>query len=117
VEVLIGARADPNSPDKSGVAPLHRAVRTRCTPAVRALLSNGADAVRKNKTGSTPLHLAVQNTGRGGTGSAPSRAEQAEIIRLLLDHGARASDEDASGRTVTDCAKAEWLRELLLEAR
>src|SRR5256886_15629922 len=52
VEFLIRAGADPNSEDKSGVAPLHRAVRTRCTAAVRALLTNGADAVGKNKSGS-----------------------------------------------------------------
>src|SRR5215213_745273 len=88
VEFLIGAGADPNAEDKTGVTPLHRAVRTRCTPAVHALLLNGADALRKNKRGSTPLHLAVQNTGRGGTGSAASREQQTEIIRLLLGHGA-----------------------------
>ena len=113
VEFLIGAGADPNAEDKTGVTPLHRAVRTRCTPAVRALLSNGADALRKNKGGSTPLHLAVQNTGRGGTGSAASRAEQTEIIRLLLSHGARPSDKNSAGRSVKDCVKAEWIQAVL----
>jgi hypothetical protein len=73
VQFLIAAGADPNSADKSGVAPLHRAVRTRSSAAVRALLLNGADALRKNKSGSTPLHLAVQNTGRGGSGSDGDR--------------------------------------------
>jgi ankyrin repeat protein len=115
VEFLIGAGADPNSEDKSGVAPLHRAVRTRCTAAVRALLANGADAVRRNKSGSTPLHLAVQNTGRGGTGAASSRAEQEKIIRLLLDHGARPSDKDSSGKSVRDCVNADWIHPLLEE--
>src|SRR5450631_4383298 len=57
VEFLIRAGADPNSTDKSGVAPLHRAVRTRCAAAARALLTNGAAALGKNKRGSTPLHL------------------------------------------------------------
>jgi hypothetical protein len=113
VQFLIGAGADPNSEDKSGVAPLHRAVRTRSTAAVRALLLNGADALRKNKSGSTPLHLAVQNTGRGGSGSAAAREEQATIIRLLLDHGARASDRDSSGRSVKACVKADWIQALL----
>jgi hypothetical protein len=113
VELLIRAGADPNSEDKSGVAPLHRAVRTRSTPAVLALLSNGADGLRKNKSGSTPLHLAVQDTGKQGSGSAASRKEQAEIIRLLLEHGARASDKDAAGRSVKDCAKADWIQALL----
>lgn len=116
VEFLIRAGADPNSEDKSGVAPLHRAVRTRCTAAVRALLSNGADPVRRNKSGSTPLHLAVQNTGRGGTGEEVSRNEQAKIIRLLLDHGARPADKDASGKSVSDCVQAAWIDALLAEA-
>ena len=113
VEFLIEAGADPNAEDKTGVTPLHRAVRTRCTPAVRALLSNGADALRKNKGGSTPLHLATQNTGRGGTGSAASREQQAEIIRLLLSHGARPSDRNSAGRSVKDCVEAEWIQALL----
>jgi hypothetical protein len=115
IEFLIFAGADPNSEDKSGVAPLHRAVRTRCAAAVRALLTNGADAVRRNKSGSTPLHLAVQNTGRGGTGAAVAREEQEKIIRLLLDHGARPSDKDSSGRSVRDCVNAEWINPLLEE--
>jgi hypothetical protein len=115
VEFLIRAGADPNSEDKSGVAPLHRAVRTRCAAAVRALLTNGADALRRNKSGSTPLHLAIQNTGRGGTGSEAARKEQTEIIRLLLDHGARPSDEDFAGRSVKNCVKADWIHALLEE--
>ena len=113
VEFLIRAGADPNSEDKSGVAPLHRAVRTRCTAAVRALLTNGADARKRNKSGSTPLHLAVQNTGRGGSGSAASQEEQAEIIRLLLGHGARPSDKDSACKSVRDCVKSVWIRALL----
>ena len=89
VRFLIDAGADPNAVDKSGVAPLHRAVRTRSTGAVRALLEGGADVRLRNKRGSTPLQLAVQDTGRGGAGSDEARAEQAAIVQLLLDHGAR----------------------------
>jgi len=63
-------------------------VRTRCAAAVRALLDGGADPRRTNKSGSTPLQLATHNTGRGGTGSAQAKAEQAQIIRLLVLHGA-----------------------------
>ena len=113
VECLIEAGADPNSADKSGVTPLHRAVRTRCAAAVRTLLANGADPRRKNGSGSTPLHLAVQNTGRGGTGSAASREQQTEIVRLLLSHGARPSDRNSANRSVKDCIKAEWIQALL----
>jgi Ankyrin repeats (3 copies)/Ankyrin repeat len=115
VEFLIRAGANSNATDKSGVAPLHRAVRTRCTAAARALLRNGADVHGRNASGSTPLHLAIQNTGRGGSGSAASREEQASIIRLLLQWGARPSDKDAAGRSVDDSVKAEWIRALLRE--
>lgn len=113
VECLIEAGADPNSADKSGVTPLHRAVRTRCAAAVRTLLTNGANPIRKNGSGSTPLHLAVQNTGRGGTGSAASRDQQREIIRLLLKHGARPTDKDAAGKSVTESVGVDWVVEIL----
>ena len=87
---LIEAGADPNAANKSGVAPLHRAVRTRCATAVRTLLDCGADPVRRNKNGSTPMLLAVENTGRGGTGSPEAKAEQQEILRLLERRGSAA---------------------------
>jgi ankyrin repeat protein len=80
---IIKAGADPNAVDKRGVSPLHRAVRTRCATAVRALLECGADPARKNKSGSTPMLLAIQNTGRGGTGSPEAKSQQQEILRLL----------------------------------
>jgi ankyrin repeat protein len=89
IAVLIAAGADPDATDNSGVAPLHRAVRTRCTGAVLALLNGGADIRRKNKSGSTPFRLATLTTGRGGSGSAEAKAQQVEIVRLLKEHGAR----------------------------
>ena len=46
VEYLIQAGANPNAEDKNGVAPVHRAVRTRCAAAVRALLGHGAEPRR-----------------------------------------------------------------------
>jgi ankyrin repeat protein len=115
IEYLISAGADPNALDRSGVSPLHRAVRTRSPAAVRALLDGGADPKRPNKTGSTPLHLAVQTTGRGGSGSPHAREQQAAIVRLLLERGARASDRDRRGRNVHQAANAGWIRGVLEE--
>jgi ankyrin repeat protein len=110
---LIGVGANPNALDKSGVAPLHRTVRQRSPRAVASLLANGANVRLKNKSGSTPLHLAVQNTGRGGTGSAESKSFQKEIIELLLKAGADIGDKDGRGKTVQQCAQSAWIQALL----
>ena len=80
---LMEAGADPNAVDKRGGSPLHRAVRTRCAAAVRTLLECGADPARQNNNGSTPMLLALQTTGRGGTGSPQAKSQQREIVRLL----------------------------------
>ena len=89
IECLLAAGANPNATDRSGVTPLHRAVRTRCAAAARLLLDNGANARQVNGRGSTPLQLAGQTTGRSGSGSAEAREQQAEIVQLLIAHGAR----------------------------
>src|SRR5439155_2215686 len=114
IEYLLSVGADPNAFDRSGVAPLHRAVRTRSLPAVRALLDGGANPRTPNKTGSTPLHLAVQTTGRGGSGSEHARQQQAGIIRLLLERGARLADKDGRGKQVRQAATSEWVRTVLV---
>lgn len=113
IACLIDAGADPNATDKSGVTPLHRAVRTRCAAAVRALLVHDASSWLPNGSGSTPLHLAVQNTGRGGSGSSTAREQQREIILLLLKHGAKPSDRDSSGKSVLESVREDWVREVL----
>jgi len=102
IDCLVRAGANPNAIDKSGVAPLHRAVRTRCAAAVQALLAGGAEPRCKNKNGSTPLHLAAQNTGRGGSGTPHAIEQQRQIIVLLLRSGAKPDDKDRQGKAVHD---------------
>ena len=85
---LIAAGADPNTTDLGGATPLHRAIRNRCAGAVGALLEGGADPDRASKSGSTPMRLALIATGRGGSGTASAKGQQAEIVRLLREHGA-----------------------------
>jgi hypothetical protein len=89
IACLIEAGADPNAVDMSGVAPLHRAVRTRCAAAAQALLERGADPGRPNGSGSTPMLLATRNTGRGGSGSPEAKAQQERIVELLQAHKER----------------------------
>ena len=113
IAYLCEAGADPNALDKSGVAPLRRAVRTRSSAAVSALILNGANPKLMNRSGSTPLHLAVQNTGKSNSGSDAAKDEQARIIAVLLEYGARPTDADAQGKTVTAAASSDWIRDLL----
>jgi ankyrin repeat protein len=116
IDYLTSIGADPNAADRKGVTPLHRAVRTRSLAAVRALVSAGAHPRLPNRNGSTPLHLAVQPTGRGGAGSEQARQQQAGIVTLLLERGARSTDRDGRGKTVYDSATSEWIRALLAGA-
>lgn len=83
IAMLVKAGADPNSTDSDGTAPLHRAVRTRSTAAVQALLDAGADRKLKNGRGSSPLALARRTTGRSGSGSDEAKVEEAAILKLL----------------------------------
>lgn len=87
IERLFDAGADIEHTDKAGASPLHRAVRARSPEAVRCLLERGArvDATH-GKRRTTPLDLATHSTGASGTRGA--RAEQEQIVELLLQHGA-----------------------------
>src|SRR5581483_212431 len=110
---LLKAGAAIEAQDKNGATPLHRAVRTRCAAAVKCLLDAGADATIRNKPGSTAFHLAVQNTGRGGSGADKARTAQREIIQAFLARGVSAQLKDAKGKSVLNWAKSDWIREAL----
>jgi hypothetical protein len=109
LSALIEAGAHINVADKNGATALHRAVRTRGAEAVKFLLKSGADPLLENNSGSTPFHLAVQNTGRGGSGSQAAKRAQREIIEMFM-----ARDVDPTiKRSVMEQAQSPWIRELL----
>lgn len=114
---LIQNGADIRLQDANGATALHRAVRTRCAAAVKFLLKVGSDPTTPNKPGSTPFHLAVQNTGRGGSGAPEAVAAQREIIATFLSYGVSPNLKSAAGKSVKDSAQSEWIREALAGTR
>ena len=115
IQCLLEAGAEINAQDKNGATPLHREVRTRCAAALKCLLERGCDATQKNKPGSTPFHLAVQNTGRGGSGAEAAKAAQRQIIHEFLSFGLKPAFEDGNGKSVFDCVRSAWIRDILSE--
>ena len=110
---LLDAGSNMDAQDKNGATPLHRAVRTRCSAAVRCLLDAGADPTIRNKSGSTPFHLAVQNTGRGGSGSEKARTAQREIHQAFLERGVSPTPTDEKGESIPEWARSAWIHKIL----
>ncbi|MEX2303406.1 MAG: ankyrin repeat domain-containing protein [Bryobacterales bacterium] len=110
---LLNAGAEIHAQDNNGASALHRAVRTRCAAAVKYLLEAGSDPAMKNKSGSTPFHLAVQNTGRGGSGAQEAKTAQRQIIEQFLSAGVATGLKDGKGKSVLDWAKSDWIRDML----
>jgi len=110
---LLDAGANINGQDKNGATPLHRAVRTRCAAAVECLLKAGSNPALRNNPGSAPFHLAVQDTGRGGSGAEEARVAQRQIIREFLSFGVSTALKDGKGKSVLECAKSDWIRDML----
>jgi ankyrin repeat protein len=77
VQLLLEAGADPNIRNDAGATALLWAVDDR--DKTRLLLQAGADANARSNDGRTPLL------------SATSRVGSAEVVKLLLDHGANPS--------------------------
>lgn len=110
---LVAHGANLHGRDANGATALHRAVRTRCAAAVKFLLDAGSDPKAKNQPGSTAFHLAVQDTGRGGSGEPAAVRAQREIIDEFLSRGVSTKLRNARGQSVAECARSAWVREAL----
>ncbi|KAF1332046.1 26s proteasome non-atpase regulatory subunit, partial [Globisporangium splendens] len=133
VEFLLQtAKARVNVQDDAGWTPLMSAASAGHVDVVSLLLSHGANANLANENGQIPLHyhravpigtLHRRTTGNRRTNALPSCVSPlcvcltiemlfgsvggAEIIALLLDHGARLATRDIGGNTPLHIALAE----------
>ena len=101
--VLIDHGADVNALSGGEIArvpPLGTAAFVRSVPLARVLLDAGADVDAQGEGGFTALHSAAQNG-------------DDELIRLLLERGAKPELAAADGRRAADFAADEGVRSLL----
>lgn len=92
VKVLLRHGAEVNAKDKWGFTPLHLGWFSE------ALVEAGADINAVNDDGNTPLHEAAFH----GSPNA---------VKLLIEHGADTTIENAAGQTAYTIAKAEWRKD------
>ncbi|KAL4912573.1 hypothetical protein ASPSYDRAFT_52249 [Aspergillus sydowii CBS 593.65] len=129
--LLRDGRVDVNALDPDGWSPLSYAIRRGNRAAVRRLLESGADMSIEHN-GFTLLSMAVAQGDevivRTILKDIPHHRElclaastgRANIVQLLLDHGADINEEDYYGRTPLDRARKEGhvdVEETLLKHR
>ena len=95
IEDLAKARADVNGASQKGtLPPLHLAVQRHNPDAVAALLKAGAHANLPSPTGRRPIHFAAFR-------------KYANVVKVLLDHGAAIDALDLSSFTALSYAAQE----------
>jgi ankyrin repeat protein len=106
VRTLLHHRADPNHMAADDLNPLQRAIKDDAPqqlPIVRRLLRKGAvaDEMYDHSKRLTVLHQAVQKNNE-------------ELVTLLLEHGAKTSARDTTGRTAVEYSEDGDMVELLI---
>lgn len=105
VNLLLDAKADPNQKDNSGSTPLLMAVTYAKMDTVKTLLKRGGDVNGTDSAANTPLLVASE-----GNGYMPNNAP---LVQLLLDSGARTDMVDARGRSALYRAATEGKEDAL----
>jgi ankyrin repeat protein len=92
-ELLLEHDADPDSIDRDGNTPLHRAVGSGRAEVCDALLGRGASVVLANREGRTALHMAAA-------------AGRAQTVEKLVFEGSDVNARDHDGHTPLFAAEA-----------
>jgi hypothetical protein len=115
----------------TGDTALHIAAAAHQRGTAELLVGKGADARARNRRGAEPLHYAADGSpgadywdpaaqrdviaylSEAGADPNAFKEEQARIIAVLLEHGARPTDVDAKGKTAAAAASSDWIGDLL----
>jgi ankyrin repeat protein len=103
MRLLLARKANPNQQAIDGSSPLLAAITFGRVEAVNLLLASGSDVNLPDAQRTTPLALAAE-----GTAYMPNNAP---LVRILLEKGAKPEVEDARGRTPLHRAAAEGKNE------
>lgn len=93
VRAVIDEGFDVNEPDADGLTPLHMACINKNYDGAKELLEAGAHVDPQDKWGNTPLNRAV------------FEHDSANLVRLLVDHGADPTIENHYGHSPLSEAK------------
>ncbi len=93
VRAVIDEGFDVNEPDADGLTPLHMACINKNYDGAKELLEAGAHVDPQDKWGNTPLNRAV------------FERDSANLVRLLVDHGADPTIENHYGHSPLSEAK------------
>ncbi len=100
IQLLLEKGADANAIDRTGKSAICYAAGRGFPAVVRRLLDNGVDVNRRYGNDLTVLMWAAGYSEEAGT------ADMDEIIRLLIERGARLDERDDRGRTALMIASA-----------
>lgn len=100
VEMVLRARANPDTQADSKLTPIHFAICVKNLGAIELLLASGADVRKPTLDGASTLEIAIQ-------------AECLPALRLMLDAGLHPLTPDAKGVTPMDKPMTDDVRHFL----